>query len=73
MRRPLTSGGKRMIGGVSRPWSRLLGPVAGTGRRFGLGVDSTSRLGSLDTSEWYVRVARPRRNEARRQNEPRPA
>ena len=51
----------------------LLSPVAGTGRRLSRDVDSTSRLRSLRTSEWYFRVACPRRNEAGRPNEPRPA
>ena len=48
-------------------------PVAGTGRRLGRDVDPTSRLGSIQTSEWYFRVARRRRSEGRRRNEPRPA
>ena len=49
------------------------GLVAGTGRRLGRDVDPTSQLGSLQTSEWYFRVARRRCSEGRRRNEPRPA
>ena len=40
------------------------GWVAGTRRRLGLDVDSTHRLGSLDTNERNYRVARPSHNKA---------
>ena len=46
------------------------GPVAGTGRRLGRDVDSTSRLGSLDTSERNYWVAHRSRSEPRRPDWP---
>ena len=49
------------------------GPVAGTGRKLRLARDTTSGLGNLGTtSDWYFRVARPRRNETRRDETRRP-
>ena len=46
------------------------GRVAGTGRRLGRDVDSTSRLGSLDTSERNYWVAHHSHSEPRRPDWP---
>ena len=73
LRKSLDSGEDFMKNLLIYRTTLLQGPVAGTGRRLGRDVDPTSRLGSLQTSEWYFRVARRRRSEGRRRNEPRPA
>ena len=55
---------------VSGTMSCHRGRVAGTGRRLGRDVDSTSRLGSLDTSERNYWVAHRSRSERRRPDWP---